>query len=1191
VEQSDSVLLENWVTRRDAEAITAIVARHSRMVFATCRRILGNPSDAEDVAQECFIKLAGISHVGPSVGGLLHTIATRESLNRRRSESRRRTREKAYSEAIGAEAAATWDDVQYYVDEAITALPEDLRGVVVRHFLEGETHESIAQDLGITRAGVTHRAERAIDRIRDHLRKQGLQVTGLALSAALAAQTAEAIPPTLQASLGRLALSGDAQSASLPARNPTVWGGMSLMKTGILLLVAAIMGVGTVMWTRPSEVGSKTEPQATTAAVVPSTETVAQAEEPSAPAKADSASLPVVEPSETRTIRGHVKSATGFARPTVYFTQDWPYGIWDGPQSDADGNFTLENVPNGATHWMAWSQNTQKAALFTIPEGPVPEVVEVTLDCNVLDLLGRVVDESGKGVPKARVELRFDASEDQFFTSGKLITDVQGYYTSEDIPTRDGLQVRARVVPPGGEAPTPWTTPQPFAARLHYIEISEITVSEATAKNIIVNESFSAPGLGSCSLDSLLNAPPMERYGGLVQDPEGRPIPNVRVELEWERTVSIMSHTAGTDEQGRWSRLMPTGLREIQVRLSHPKYVTVGSGGVLRTTAERLRDMSSVLVMKPGLRIAGRVCTPQGQPAPDALVAHDACLLTPGGPEVTANAPIEDSSCTRTGVDGTFALACLLEGKTELQVRKRGYAPMTVPVEVAPGNQPLTIVLDQGGTVRGRIVDPDGNPIARGYVNAMGPSFSLNTNTIADEDGQFILRNVPSNVPLQVSFGLAREQRGTQGEFLSLSMDTLVPREEPYEIVLHHPIVFEGTVVDAETGAPVTKFDICTGWCDSGGEYPRWIDTSSVSHILSPDGKFKKKLEGVSVSLDPKPFVVGVSAEGYVPAISLPVKLGEPADPMVIRLKKGEPMTGLVLDPLGSPAGDATVCWIAEGGRALVRKTGLWKHAANARVIDVKADTDGRFTLPPSDEPGTLLFLHEKGYAVFDSRDTIPGAEFRLTAWARVEAVARRAGAAKSDDRISLVIPRSTQRTDPVEWSLSETTEADGRFLFEYVPAEPMVAGRFGWYRDETLLSHAVSFTPKPGETAHIEIGAAGRTVTGELRVPPEVAADFEPKQSCVFATAVGPAENDGEGEGKWPRQGFVAELQDDATFQFDDMPPGEYELTAGVAGPRPPSGSEPPPELAHATLRFSVPDDGGSAPISLPVVELQPAM
>jgi len=209
-----------------------------------------------------------------------------------------------------------------------------------------------------------------------------------------------------------------------------------------------------------------------------------------------------------------------------------------------------------------------------------------------------------------------------------------------------------------------------------------------------------------------------------------------------------------------------------------------------------------------------------------------------------------------------------------------------------------------------------------------------------------------------------------------------------------------------------------------------------------------------------------------------------------------------------------------------------------------------------------------------------------LIAWARVEGVARCAGAAKSDDHISLVIPRNAQRFEgPVEWSLNETTEADGHFLFEYVPAEPMMAGRLGWYRDESVLSHSVSFTPKPGETTHIEIGAEGRTVTGELRVPPEIAADFKPKQSCVFAIAVN------EGEDRWPRQGFMAEFQDGATFQFDDIPPGEYELTAGMAEPWPPQSSEPPPELARATLRFSIPDDGGSAPVSLPVVELQPAM
>ena len=41
-------ILEQWATRRDAEAFKVIVDRHSRMVYATCCRILGNATEAED---------------------------------------------------------------------------------------------------------------------------------------------------------------------------------------------------------------------------------------------------------------------------------------------------------------------------------------------------------------------------------------------------------------------------------------------------------------------------------------------------------------------------------------------------------------------------------------------------------------------------------------------------------------------------------------------------------------------------------------------------------------------------------------------------------------------------------------------------------------------------------------------------------------------------------------------------------------------------------------------------------------------------------------------------------------------------------------------------------------------------------------------------------------------------------------
>ncbi|MCX5771578.1 MAG: sigma-70 family RNA polymerase sigma factor [Candidatus Hydrogenedentes bacterium] len=174
MEQPDAVLLERWVERRDAEAMAEIVARHSRMVYSTCRRILGSGAEAADATQECFLRLATVRRAGPSLPGLLHTTATRLSLNHLRAESRRRERERRYVETLDPAQEARWDDVQTYVDEAIEGLDETLRGPIVRHFLEGETHETIARDLGLSRAGVSYRIDRGIREVRERLRRKGI---------------------------------------------------------------------------------------------------------------------------------------------------------------------------------------------------------------------------------------------------------------------------------------------------------------------------------------------------------------------------------------------------------------------------------------------------------------------------------------------------------------------------------------------------------------------------------------------------------------------------------------------------------------------------------------------------------------------------------------------------------------------------------------------------------------------------------------------------------------------------------------------------------------------------------------------------------------------------------------------------------------------------------------------------------
>ncbi len=94
----DIALWERWRSARDADALAEIVSRYSGMVFSTCRRVLGNAADAEDVTQECFLELTRATAViRSSMGAWLHALAFHRSIDFLKTNTRRRRREHEFA--------------------------------------------------------------------------------------------------------------------------------------------------------------------------------------------------------------------------------------------------------------------------------------------------------------------------------------------------------------------------------------------------------------------------------------------------------------------------------------------------------------------------------------------------------------------------------------------------------------------------------------------------------------------------------------------------------------------------------------------------------------------------------------------------------------------------------------------------------------------------------------------------------------------------------------------------------------------------------------------------------------------------------------------------------------------------------------------------------------------------------------
>jgi hypothetical protein len=133
----------------------------------------------------------------------------------------------------------------------------------------------------------------------------------------------------------------------------------------------------------------------------------------------------------------------------------------------------------------------------------------------------------------------------------------------------------------------------------------------------------------------------------------------------------------------------------------------------------------------------------------------------------------------------------------------------------------------------------------------------------------------------------------------------------------------------------------------------------------------------------------------------------------------------------------------------------------------------------------------------------------------------------------------------------------------------------------------SVSIELAPGQTLHKDLGGTGRRVIGRLMLADDTRQGFDFMGNVIRANHVPPP---GIYRGA-PLAPYQAKIEQDGSFGFDDLPAGDYHLTANVS---------PDGEMSHGRSplagrldhRFSVPEmPGGRSdqPLDLGLIPLNP--
>ncbi|MHC4136984.1 MAG: sigma-70 family RNA polymerase sigma factor [Planctomycetota bacterium] len=307
------------------------------------------------------------------------------------------------------------------------------------------------------------------------------------------------------------------------------------------------------------------------------------------------------------------------------------------------------------------------------------------------------------------------------------------------------------------------------------------------------------------------------------------------------------------------------------------------------SAVDRGRDLHGIVVDPDGRPVAGArlqvVVHPWRRTSVFEMEVYD--TVVPG-------------AATKSARDGTFALRLRAGDLVQLRVEAEGFAPLEVSrlqagervrIELAPAVRLVVLVRNEEKQALAGVRLRLRRYGARGDV-------ALDRYGTTDAGGRFVFRDLPPG--LDVSLTARHEDYAQRGR-----ASVTLPREDAAEHALEmlRGRELRGVVVDDETGAPIANARVGRGWTLRPGTVTDADGRFSLHH--APQQNYAYEIHAV--------------ADGYGRHSE---KLAS-RDEYTFRLKRGDTVIGVLLDPRGAPVAGAPIGVIASAGPSVERRLSL----------------------------------------------------------------------------------------------------------------------------------------------------------------------------------------------------------------------------------------------------------------------------